>query len=74
MKVQKFAKLAVKTSMRRRTSTGLAARINQSLAVKCGGAAVRQQKKLEVASSLNMKSRTRMRKTKTLVMFWNPTS
>lgn len=70
MKVQKFAKRAVKTSMRRRTSTGRAARINPSLAARCGGVAVRQQKRLGVASFLSMKSRTRMQKTKIMVLFW----
>lgn len=67
MKVQRFAKRAAKTSMRRRTLTGLAAHINQSLAVRCGGAVVKLQKKLGVASSLSMKSRMRTRKTKMAV-------
>jgi hypothetical protein len=74
MKAQRFAKRAAKTLMRKRTSIGLAARINQSSAERCGGVAVRQQKRLGVASFLSTKSRTRTQKTKIMVLFWKLTN
>ena len=58
IKALKLAKIVKRNSMRKKTLTGHAEFISQNGVAKCGGAAVKQAKRLLAASTKNTSPRT----------------
>lgn len=58
---QKYAKIAVRNLMKKRTSIGRVERISQNGAAKCGGAVVSEARNNQAVNSQNTKLKTSMK-------------